>query len=93
MSMQSAVLWVVTPSFRRDLDVSRMHIAFIFNDRCKPNKKAAEAGDKLSASATFFLLGLHFEPEDAGNMFLRNVEQSTKSTALQPVKLDCFLVL
>jgi hypothetical protein len=40
----------------------------------------------LYASADF-LLGLFFEPEDGGNMFLQNMKLSLNNTALQPGRL------
>jgi hypothetical protein len=41
----------------------------------KQNKKSAEADGKLSYPAsTGFFLGVFFDPENGGDMFLRNVE-------------------
>jgi hypothetical protein len=43
----------------------------------KPSKKKAKMH---VASATGFLLGLFFDPENGGNMFLRNVRPLSATT-------------
>jgi hypothetical protein len=50
-------------------------------------KEAKQGGGRKLASAGF-LPGLHFDPEDGGDMFLLNIRLSPNYTAQQPTRLN-----
>jgi hypothetical protein len=56
-------------------DVSEEHIAYIFRvEKISSEKTSVQAGGKQSSGFHVgFLLGLFFDLEDGGVMFLRNV--------------------
>jgi hypothetical protein len=71
--MKSTIVWVVK------LDVSEAHIA--------PNFKVKEQTMQelmLPSASACFSLGLLVDPEDGGDIFLRNVGLSPNYTVLQP---------
>jgi hypothetical protein len=54
--------------------------------KIKPNNKSAEADGKLNYPPfTGFFFGVFFDPENGGDMFLRNVGLSPNYTALKPI--------
>jgi hypothetical protein len=59
--MKNSIFWDITPrSLLKSTDVSEEHVASILSSACY----LLRAG---------FLRGLFFDPEDGGDMFLRNV--------------------
>jgi hypothetical protein len=70
--MKRRVLGVLTPcsaeTARRFGGTYRFHLQ---DQKGKPSKTADEEGYRLSS--TSFLLGLLIDPEDRGDIFLRNV--------------------
>jgi hypothetical protein len=61
-------------------ETQMLHVNYIFTVQCLAMREASRSG-KLSWARS--LLGSLFEPEDRGDMFLRNVELSQKYTVLQ----------
>jgi hypothetical protein len=47
-------------------------------------KEIRSSGLRLQPASAGFLLGIHFDPEDGGDMFLRNIGLSPIYAALQP---------
>jgi hypothetical protein len=55
-------------------DVSEEHIASIFRDEEYADQETSvKAGGQQGCSHSGSFLGLFFDPEDGGDMFLRNV--------------------
>jgi hypothetical protein len=80
--MKSCIFWDMTPCSPLKIDVSEEHIAYIF--------RAEEQTEQETSSACYlcqvgFLLGLLFDPDDDGEIFLRNVGRlTTDYMALYP---------
>jgi hypothetical protein len=78
VTVKSTVLWVVTPYIS---EIARRFRGTSLRTFCLP-------------TASFgILLGLLFDPENCGDMFLRNVEHSQNYTALQPQNTVFLIVL